>query len=104
LEDARRDVDDRVKFALREHYLAAFPALDRDAFVASWSCLAAQRHAKVIGIFTRLCKRDGKPTYLRHIPRVWRLLEGAARHPGMAPLADWLDRYLPPDRRITPTP
>ena len=75
LEDARRDVDPVLVARLRQHYLAAFPELDHEAFAASWAVLAAQRHAKVIGIFTRLSRRDGKPLYLQHIPRVcacWR--------------------------------
>ena len=66
--------------------------------------LAAQRHAKVIGIFTRLCRRDGKPLYLVHIPRVWRLLEAAVAHPALADIRDWLDRHLPPAARGVPTP
>jgi aminoglycoside/choline kinase family phosphotransferase len=102
LEDARRDIDPALIAAMTERWLAAFPAVDRAAFSASWAVLAAQRHAKVIGIFTRLCRRDGKPTYLVHIPRVWRLLERSLAHPALAPLAEWLERYLPAERRIVP--
>jgi aminoglycoside/choline kinase family phosphotransferase len=102
LEDARRDVNPDLRARLKQRYLAAFPELSKQDFAASWACLAAQRHAKVIGIFTRLCKRDGKPQYLQHIPRVWRLLESHLGHPGLAPLAAWLDRHLP--KRITPKP
>lgn len=104
LEDARRDIDAGMTAALRAHYLAAFPGLDAAAFDASWAILAAQRHAKVIGIFTRLCRRDGKAGYLVHIPRVWRLLEQAMRHPALAPLAAWLDRHIPEDERGVPAP
>ncbi len=102
LEDARRDIDPALIARMRERYLAAFPDLDRNAFAASWAVLAAQRHAKVIGIFTRLCQRDGKPQYLVHIPRVWRLLEQALTHPALGPLAQWLERHLPREQRITP--
>jgi len=104
LEDARRDVDPAIAANLRARYLAAFPELSPDAFAASWACLAAQRHAKVIGIFTRLCKRDGKPHYLHHIPRVWRLLESHLGHPGLAGVAKWLERHLPKEKRAIPTP
>lgn len=104
LEDARRDVDPNIVRDLRRHYLGAFPALNQEAFDASWACLAAGRHAKVIGIFTRLARRDGKPRYLHHIPRVWRLLEAALSHPGLAPLAEWLDLHLPKELRVTPAP
>jgi aminoglycoside/choline kinase family phosphotransferase len=104
LEDARRDVSPQVAASLRAHYRQAFPALNAAAFDASWACLAAQRHTKVIGIFTRLARRDNKPDYLRHIPRVWRLLEAALAHPGLAPVADWLSRHLPPGQRGLPAP
>lgn len=102
LEDARRDIPPALVAAMKERYLAARPGLDRDAFDASWAVLAAQRHAKVVGIFTRLCRRDGKPQYLAHIPRVWRLLERATAHPALAPVAAWLERHAPAERRTVP--
>jgi aminoglycoside/choline kinase family phosphotransferase len=104
LEDARRDIDPDLIAEMKERYLARFPHLDRAAFEASWAIMAAQRHAKVIGIFTRLCKRDGKPVYLVHIPRVWRLLEQACAHPALAELRAWLDTHIPKDQRTVPTP
>lgn len=99
MEDARRDIDPALIAAMRARFLAARPDLQTDAFDRSWAVMAAQRHAKVIGIFARLFKRDGKPTYLGHIPRVWRLLERACQHPACAPVADWLDRYVPAEVR-----
>jgi aminoglycoside/choline kinase family phosphotransferase len=102
VEDARRDIAPELVAAVRQRYLAGFPALDREAFDASCAVLAAQRHAKVIGIFTRLCVRDGKPKYLGHIPRVWRLLEKAATHPAMTPLRKWLDANVPRQLRGVP--
>jgi N-acetylmuramate 1-kinase len=102
LEDARRDVPPALAEAMIERYLAAFPALDRDAFRASYAVLGAQRNCKIVGIFTRLCVRDGKPHYLGHIPRVWRLIEQDVRHPALAPVAAWLDRHVPPAMRRVP--
>lgn len=102
VEDSRRDIPPDLVAAMRARYLAAFPALDRAAFDASLAVLGAQRHCKVIGIFTRLCKRDGKPRYLAHIPRLWRLLESDFRHPVLAPVAAWLDRHVPRDQRRIP--
>jgi len=105
LEDARRDVPTALREAMIERYLAAFPGIDRGAFRRSAAILAAQRNAKIIGIFTRLWRRDGKAQYLDHIPRVWRLLEADLQEPTLRPLARWLDRHLPvvarrvPDRR-----
>jgi aminoglycoside/choline kinase family phosphotransferase len=103
LEDARRDVPDGLRAAMTGRYLAAFPGIDRAAFARSAAILAAQRNCKIIGIFTRLWRRDGKPGYLAHIPRVWRLLEGdLAREPALRPIAAWLDRHLPPELRRAP--
>jgi aminoglycoside/choline kinase family phosphotransferase len=102
LEDARRDVPAPLRQAMTERYLAAFPDLDRSAFLRSAAILSAQRNCKILGIFTRLWKRDGKPQYLVHIPRVWRLLEADLRHPALRPIARWLDRHLPPETRCRP--
>ncbi|MBT5047051.1 MAG: phosphotransferase [Rhodospirillaceae bacterium] len=102
IEDARRDISPEIASAMRERYLTAFPALDRESFDRSMAILGAQRHAKVIGIFTRLSVRDGKNDYLPHIPRVWRLLEAACTHPVLAPIRAWLDHHIPAAQRIIP--
>ena len=102
LKDARRDVPAPLRAAMTERYLAAFPARDRAAFDSSASILAAQRNCKILGIFARLWRRDGKPAYLPHIPRVWALIEEDSRDPALAPIAGWLDRHLPPISRRIP--
>ena len=102
LEDARRDVPDALRQAMTERYLAAFPRQDRADFAAAAAVMAAQRHARVIGVFARLWKRDGKPRYLAHIPRVWRLMERALLHPALAPLAGWFDAHVPAALRRAP--
>jgi len=105
LEDARRDVPAALRTAMTERYLAAFPDLDAARFRRSAAILAAQRNAKIIGLFVRLWQRDGKPQYLTHIPRVWRLLEGdLAREPVLEPVAEWLRHHLPPAVRRMPDP
>lgn len=104
LEDARRDIPPLLAERMKQRWLARFPELDRAVFEASWAVMAAQRHAKVIGIFTRLCRRDGKPGYLVHIPRVWRLLEASLSHPVLAELSRWLDRHIPKAQRGVPSP
>jgi aminoglycoside/choline kinase family phosphotransferase len=104
LEDARRDVPAALTARLLDRYLDAFPELDRKAFAASYAIMGAQRSAKILGIFTRLDRRDGKPGYLGHIPRVWRWLEGDLAHPALAGLRAWFERELPPEARVTPEP
>lgn len=98
IEDARRDVSSAVHDACLIRYIGA-TGLDGSDFRAGFALMAAQRHARVIGLFVRLCKRDGKPGYLAHLPRVWRLFEHALHHEALKPLRDWVDRLLPPDLR-----
>jgi len=98
IEDARRDVSPDVHAACVERYLA-LTGLDAIDFRTGFALMAAQRHARVIGVFVRLDKRDGKPAYLVHLPRVWRLFERALQHPALEPLRRWIDEALPPERR-----
>jgi aminoglycoside/choline kinase family phosphotransferase len=104
LEDARRDIAPSLAEAMLARYFAAFPALDRDGFMAWYGVLAAQRHAKVAGIFVRLKQRDGKAVYLQHIPRVVRLLAGHLEEPPLAALRHWMDRHLPDLLQPLPPP
>jgi aminoglycoside/choline kinase family phosphotransferase len=99
LDDARRDVPADLRRRMTERYIAAFPSLDRAPFLQSAAILAAQRNCKILGIFTRLWRRDGKPRYLVHLPRIWRLLERELAHPALTPMARWLDRHLPRSAR-----
>ncbi|MDX1484621.1 MAG: phosphotransferase [Alphaproteobacteria bacterium] len=100
--DARRDLGPGIGERARARYFAQCPALDRDAFDTAAAVLSAGRNAKIIGIFTRLWKRDGKPVYLTHIPRVWRLLERDLAHPALAALKAWFDDAVPQNRREVP--
>ena len=94
LEDARREVPDDLVAAMIARYLDA-AGLDARAFRTAYATLGAQRNTKIIGIFTRLCARDGKAAYLDLIPRVWRLLERDLEHPALASLREWFDRRVP---------
>ena len=104
LEDARRDVPEALAEAMIARYLAAMPDADPTAFRAACDALGAQRNAKIVGIFTRLWKRDGKPGYLKLIPRVWRLLESDLARPGLGAARAWFDEHVPPALRRAPTP
>ena len=97
LQDARRDVHPALEAAMIDHYRAlANPPSDFDAVYA---VLGAQRNAKIIGIFTRLWKRDGKPRYLSLLPRMWGLLERDLAHPAVAPVAQWFAANIPAGMR-----
>jgi len=56
----------------------------------------------VIGIFTRLDRRDGKPVYLKHIDRVWRSLERNLAHPVLHEVRAWTDVHIPANLRHAP--
>ncbi len=93
LEDARRDLPPALKEKMIAHYLAQFPKLDRQAFETSLAVLAALRHTRVLAIFEKL-DREGKGDYKKlHSPRVERLLQAALRHPTLAGVKQWFDRY-----------
>ncbi len=104
LEDARRDIAPATVEAARAAWFAARPACDTDDFRDGYAILGAQRAAKIVGIFTRLDRRDGKPGYLRHLPRTWRHLDRGLAHPALAPVAAWFAAHWPEAQRLTPTP
>jgi aminoglycoside/choline kinase family phosphotransferase len=91
LQDARRDVSP----ALEARMLAYYGSLD----TAAYALLGAQRNAKILGIFTRLWKRDGKSRYLAFQPRMWTYMERDLDHPALAPVKAWFDAYVPADKR-----
>lgn len=97
LQDARRDVSPELEAEMFDHYVKA--SGQSDEFLGDYARLGAQRNAKIVGIFVRLWKRDGKPRYLDLIPRVWALLERDLTHPALAPVAAWFDANIPVDLR-----
>lgn len=99
LEDARRDVPPALERDMLDRYIAA---RDGDGFEEAYWALAAQRNTRILGVFVRLWKRDGKPHYRAFQPRMWGLLERDLKHPSLAPVRAWFDREVPAEYRITP--
>jgi N-acetylmuramate 1-kinase len=97
LQDARRDVSLDTEARMIALYKAL--AQPNGDFDAAYAVLGAQRNAKIIGIFTRLWQRDGKPRYLSFLPRMWGLLERDLEHPALAPVAQWFATNIPADKR-----
>jgi aminoglycoside/choline kinase family phosphotransferase len=95
LEDARRDVAPALRRAMLARYRDRSGA-DPEALNQAAHTLSAQRNLKIVGLFTRLARRDGKPRYLDYLPRVWAYLVEDLRHPTLAPLAALIARHLPP--------
>jgi aminoglycoside/choline kinase family phosphotransferase len=100
LEDARRDVAPELAHAMTARYLNVSGTRDAAGFRAAAALFAAQRNAKIVGIFARLSRRDGKPRYLSYLPRVWRYMESDLAHPALHDLQAWYDRVLPKQARV----
>lgn len=94
LEDARRDVAETTVAECFARYATAIGE-DAHEFAARYATIAAQRNAKIIGIFVRLCVRDGKAHYLDYLPRVWGHFLGDISHPALAPVKAFIDKYVP---------
>ncbi|HEY3642505.1 MAG TPA: tRNA (adenosine(37)-N6)-threonylcarbamoyltransferase complex ATPase subunit type 1 TsaE [Xanthobacteraceae bacterium] len=99
LQDARVDVAEKTELALLGRYVrrrrTTDPVFDGAQFIRLYVTLAAQRASKILGIFARLDARDGKPQYLRHMPRIWGYLRRSLAHPALAPLNDWYSEHIP---------
>lgn len=100
LQDARVDMPDGLEMALAAKYLErrrrADPGFEPRAFARAYATMGAQRATKILGIFVRLAKRDGKPGYLANLPRVRRALAANLAHPDLADLAAWYAEHLGP--------
>jgi aminoglycoside/choline kinase family phosphotransferase len=105
LEDARREVSRDLAQAMTLRYItgrkALDPSFDAAQFKLAAALLAAQRNTKIVGIFSRLWKRDGKPRYTSYLPRMWRYLDRDLQHPELRALKSWFDRAVPSEWRGT---
>lgn len=97
LQDARRDVAPELEAEMLGYYRHQTGV--GSEFGHHYALLGAQRNIKIIGIFTRLWKRDGKQSYLDFLPRMWGLLERDLMHPQLAPLKAWIDSNISADIR-----
>ena len=99
LQDARVDVSEQLELALLGRYVRGRrqtdPGFDPASFIRVYVTLAAQRASKILGIFARLDMRDGKPQYLRHLPRVWAYLQRSLGHPALESLNAWYIASVP---------
>jgi aminoglycoside/choline kinase family phosphotransferase len=97
----RRDVPLELEDEMLDRYVRAANVADPESFRAHYEILGAQRNTKILGIFTRLWKRDGKAHYLPLQPRVWTYLERNLAHPALGPVRAWFDANVPPDKRAS---
>ncbi len=99
LQDVRVTIPADVEKDYYDMYVAARSSeeddFDTPAFAAAYAILGAQRATKILGIFARLNVRDGKPGYLKYLPRTSNIVEHNLRHPALAAVKAWYDAYLP---------
>ena len=99
IQDARVDVGEELQDSLLARYISGRQAQDTrfdDAgFTASFAICGAQRATRILGVFARLAAQDGKPGYLRHIPRIRRYLERCFLHPAVADIRRWFEENVP---------
>jgi N-acetylmuramate 1-kinase len=100
LQDARIDVPEPLELALLTRYIrarrAADDSFDPAGFAELYAIMSAQRNTRLLGTFARLNRRDGKPQYLRHQPRIWTYLTRSLAHPALARFREWYAANVPP--------
>ena len=94
LQDARRDVPITLEDTMIRHYISQ-TGLELDAFKTAYAVLGAQRNLRILGVFARLCLRDGKAHYVDLIPRVWSLLQRDLGHPALSNVKRIIDAHVP---------
>lgn len=107
LQDARVDVPEALERELFDHYCTQValqePAFDRAQFSWAYAAFGAQRNTRLLGLWARLLRRDGKANYLQHYPRTWGYLERNLRHGAsdvtLAPLAAWYEKHVTQSER-----
>ena len=105
LQDARVTIEADMEARLLAHYFASAEQqadFSVDNFKRAYAILGAQRNTKILGIFIRLARRDGKPAYLKHLPRISNYLARDLVHPALGDLADWYQTSLPQALAVTP--
>jgi N-acetylmuramate 1-kinase len=100
LQDARIDVPEQLELALLTRYIkarhATAGAFDPAGFAETYAIMSAQRNTRLLGTFARLNRRDGKPQYLRHQPRIWTYLTRSLAHPALSGIRGWYADHVPP--------
>lgn len=99
LQDARIDVPESIEITMLTRYVkerrAGDSAFDPAAFAQQYAIMSAQRNTRLLGTFARLNRRDGKPQYLKHQPRVWTYLNRALAHPSLETFREWCIAHVP---------
>ncbi|WP_457586899.1 tRNA (adenosine(37)-N6)-threonylcarbamoyltransferase complex ATPase subunit type 1 TsaE [Ensifer canadensis] len=92
VQDARVTIEPALASRMMDAYLEgrrSTSSFDEALFLRDWHLMSAQRNCKLVGIWVRLMQRDGKPGYMKHMPRTFAYLEVALQHEALKPLRDW---------------
>lgn len=101
LQDARFELSDDMERKLIERFIGALDCpVDYDKFMTSYNLINVQRTMKIIGGFTRLACRDGKPEYLQFMPRCWNIVDKALKDPELEPIKHFMNRVVPAQREL----
>lgn len=108
LQDARVDVAAAIEGRELDRYCQQAacrePDFDEQQFRALYAAFGAQRNTRLVGLWVRLLRRDGKSGYLQHMPRTWDYLARNLAHADLADLRAWYDRHFPEAVRKQPIP
>jgi N-acetylmuramate 1-kinase len=100
LQDARIDVPEALELSMLTRYikarLASDETFDPAGFAELYAIMSAQRNTRLLGTFARLNRRDGKPWYLKHQPRIWTYLNRSLDHPALSGIRAWYAAHVPP--------
>lgn len=101
LQDAYITLPDDLKNHLIRRFVDGMDgAVTMQDFMTSFRLIGLQRALKIVGIFTRLARRDGKTAYLNDMHRVWRNIDEALEHPDCAQIKAFMDQIMPQDREL----
>ena len=99
MQDARIDVPELTELTLFSRYIKkrreADANFDAAEFASLYAIMSAQRNTSLLGTFARLNRRDGKPQYLKHLPRIWTYLSRSLAHPELDPVRAWYEAHVP---------
>jgi aminoglycoside/choline kinase family phosphotransferase len=97
IDDVRIQLPKSLQDNLFKYYTlkSQFGIQDQQNLKNDFDILSVQRNLKILGIFTRLCKRDNKKNYLKYLPYAWVLIERRMRNPIFNKLNILLKSYLP---------
>jgi hypothetical protein len=100
LQDARVDVPEALELAMLTRYIntrrSDDDTFDPASFAELYAIMSAQRNTRLLGTFARLNRRDGKPQYLKHQPRIWTYLTRSLDHPVLSDIRAWYTAHVPP--------